>query len=321
MSHRIVELEHLPDNLSESPAVQKVAKWYADSVEQMMEHPDITDPETEQSLTRLITSIYGRHSATLVTMARGIAEFKHSKGVGTTMPLPEELETAVQRFLDGFYSSRIGIRTLIEQHIALHNPQEGHVGIINTHSNPVEICRGAVADAQIMCERELGDAPEATIYGDDAFTFNYIDSHIHHIVFELVKNAMRAVIERHGDDSPPPIRVIVAAGSQHEDVVIKVSDEGGGIPRSGMKRVWSYFYTSANSGTFDAFSDGADFSTNTPLAGLGYGLPLSRLYARYFGGDLQVIPMQGYGTDAYCFLKRVADATEPEPPMPAEARA
>lgn len=41
-----------------------------------------------------------------------------------------------------------------------------------------------------------------------------------------------------------------------------------------------------------------DFGTDTPLAGMGYGLPLSRLYARYWGGELQVISMEGYGTAA-----------------------
>jgi pyruvate dehydrogenase kinase 2/3/4 len=52
-------------------------------------------------------------------------------------------------------------------------------------------------------------------------------------------------------------------------------------------------------------------SRQTPLAGLGYGLPLSRLFARYFGGDLQLISMEGYGTDAFLHLRNVGDAAEP----------
>lgn len=49
------------------------------------------------------------------------------------------------------------------------------------------------------------------------------------------------------------------------------------------------------------------------MAGYGYGIPISRLYARYFGGDLQTISMEGYGTDAYLHLSRLGDSQEPLP--------
>ena len=58
-------------------------------------------------------------------MAMGVADLKQelTKGAGLT-EFPE-----IHQFLDGFYLSRIGIRILIGQHIALHEPQkQDHIG-------------------------------------------------------------------------------------------------------------------------------------------------------------------------------------------------
>ena len=53
--------------------------------------------------------------------------------------------------------------------------------------------------------------------------------------------------------------------------------------------------------------DVKDFSTASPLAGLGYGLPIARNYARYFGGELTIVSMEGYGTDGYIYLPRLSN--------------
>lgn len=50
----------------------------------------------------------------------------------------------------------------------------------------------------------------------------YVTSHLHLMLFELVKNSLRAVQERYmnSDKDVPPVRIIVADGT--EDVTIKV---------------------------------------------------------------------------------------------------
>lgn len=77
---------------------------------------------------------------------------------------------------------------------------------------------------------------------------------------------------------PSYCRLVVAEGG--EDVTIKVSDEGGGIPRSGLPRIWTYLYSTAK---HTVAMEGVDEAGEGPvvLAGYGYGLPISRLYARW----------------------------------------
>jgi len=123
---------------------------------------------------------------------------------------------------------------------------------------------------------------------------------------------MRASCEtqlRAGAAEPSEVRVVIADGEGNEDVALKVSDEGSGIARADLRRVWSYLYTTAPADVQEAgFSAGATDFAGAPLAGLGYGLPISRAYARYFGGDLTLMSMEGFGTDAFVYLPRLGDS-------------
>lgn len=91
-------------------------------------------------------------------------------------------------------------------------------------------------------------------------------------------------------------RILICLRQTLRFCLLQVSDEGGGIPRRGLSRIFTYLYTTAQSPLEEMAKTGADGPT--VLAGYGYGLPVSKLYARYFGGDLQIISMEGYGTDA-----------------------
>lgn len=74
--------------------------------------------------------------------------------------------------------------------------------------------------------------------------------------------------------------------------------------------MWNYGYTTVDSD--DLCQGSASFASGlalpqTKMAGLGFGLPLSRLHARYFGGNIEVVNVQGYGVDVYLNLKLFED--------------
>jgi pyruvate dehydrogenase kinase 2/3/4 len=225
-------------------------------------------------------------------------------------------------FLDRFYMARIGIRMLISQHIALHAPKEGFVGVIDKACSPAAVVRDAISDAGAICERVYGTQPDVNIMGNVDLRFRYVSEHLYYMVFELIKNSMRATVEL---KSLHPIDVVIA--DSDKEVCIKISDRGGGIPRPAMNKIWGYKYTTYKEPVVD-FSHmirwssvegadgsigGIDASMPPPIAGFGFGLPLSRLYARYFGGDLSIMSMDGWGTDAYLHLSKLGDQQETLP--------
>lgn len=118
------------------------------------------------------------------------------------------------------------------------------------------------------------------------------------MVFELFKNAMRATMEHHADQGVyPAIRVHVTLGN--EDLTVKMSDRGGGVPLRKIDRLFNYMYSTAPRPRVET-------SRAAPLAGFGYGLPISRLYARYFQGDLKLYSLEGYGTNAIIYIKALS---------------
>jgi len=309
LAHRVAELENLPHGLSEKKRVLKVRDMYVESFKDLRDFPTISDMVDENKFTEMLKNIYSRHADVVPCMAMGVAELKRDFGTDTLRHLPE-----IHQFLDNFFMSRIGIRMLIGQHVALKSQQPGYIGLINIKLCPAQMAREAIEDARSMCMRLYGSAPEVEVYADDGFNFAYVPGHLHQMLFELIKNSLRAVQDRSDrlNQDPPPIRIIVANGG--EDITIKISDEGGGIPRSGLPRIWTYMYTTAENSVLDNLeTDDIGIKTPAVLAGYGYGLPLSRLYARYFGGDLQILSMEGYGTDAYLHISRLGNVQEPLP--------
>ncbi len=322
VARRHRDMYDLPAGLLETEPVSRVIRLYHAFFQTLL---GLESPRNEDAHARFeaaLRSFYTADGATLPSIAQGMHEWRQLRG-------DKLIQSGTNARLDDLFTARLSIRMLIGQHVEV----PGKAKIVRGLA-AADVARSAFETTRAMCLRRFGVCPELRIEGHTDFKFTYVNSHLHHTLFELLKNSVRAVVEQHrgaqgeerrkrlalsrdglGADKLPPVVVVISGGK--EDVVIKVSDEGGGISRSDLaQRIWSYEYTTATdqdrrlnnpSGGVDVDKPFLTFREN--FYGMGYGLPIARVFSRYLGGDLKIISTEGWGTDAYIFLNRIESAS------------
>lgn len=327
LANMIMELQLLPEDLKKQKECSQILNDYISSFREMLIFDQDKKGSTQQleNFTETLNVIRRRHLDTVPKMATAV--FKMTK-VNKT----EGVSETVQYFLDRLYINRISIHMLISQHNALRGNDKtltGMIGTIDQKCNILEVCEDAFNAASVLCDREYLDHPRLKATAIDTTDGNeatqdkvsaaYVPAHLHHIMFEILKNAMRATCEfseKKGQTELPYIRLKIYK-TKH-DITIKISDCGGGIPRASSGKIFNYMYSTAPQVVVpsDGGSFGAGLSAETlPMHGLGYGLPLSRLYARYFKGDIQIASVDGYGTDVYVYLQRLSHLAQENLPV------
>lgn len=253
-----------------------------------------------------LTNIKRRNTNTLMHVVRGTRAMKEKLGLDAQK---------VDSFLDEFLTQRIGTDILSSQYLAITRHRGGAPSVIDPQCDPAALVRAAANDAVRLCKYHYGYAPPIDVTDIGQVRFPFIPQYLNYIMFEIIKNSLRAVTERYSMHAAAqhPIKVVVCGDD--ETVVIRVSDSGGGIPPDALEKVWSYLYTTAKPlGSEDSTSaldhDSDSDGDVAPMAGFGCGLPLSRTYASYVGGRLELNSMPHHGTDAYLYLNRIGDAQE-----------
>jgi len=303
----IKEMDVLPEKFLQMPSVNILQEWYAQCFRDIcsFEHRDPSS-STLKEFCQILKTAQSRNVNVVQTMAQGVLELQEGQEVD------QNTEMAIQYFLDRFYMSRISIKMLLNQHSAIFGPDANRsswwgfgrdptrVGMIDLKCNVKSVIEEAYNQASDLCYNNYKMVPDVQIKvyndsGDDqSVELAYPTSHLFHIIFELFKNSMRAVVETHKNSRHLPALHVRVAKGEH-DVSIRVSDQGGGIPRHLTESLFTYLFSTAPRPSMTP--------AMAPLAGYGYGLPLSRQHARYFHGDLILYSYDGYGTDAVVYLK------------------
>ncbi|TRM67523.1 branched-chain alpha-ketoacid dehydrogenase [Schizophyllum amplum] len=338
IAHRIRDLQALPYVVVTQEGIARVYELYWEA---FRKYPPITTLEENNAFCKFLAGLLNDHATVIPLLSLGLS-------LSSPYLPPDALDAFMKRML----VSRISRRVLAEHHIALTNNFNGHrlyardphVGVIFTGLN---VARSVEHCAKLLRRRpNEGGWPEVRVDGHTGTSFAYIGEHLEYVVFELLKNSMRATIETHQHTRHlPPIHATIVAGDH--DVGIRISDQGGGLltpttrvsspadlfsfshVRNGVRleseRIGALRSLSASehgvrattaeqrSDTGDDVEDKADPERRGgvgPHPRIGIGLPMSKIFATYFGGSLDMVSLDGWGTDVYLRLPKLGTNLE-----------
>ncbi|KAL2025089.1 hypothetical protein VTK56DRAFT_91 [Thermocarpiscus australiensis] len=352
IAHRIRDMQQLPYVVVTNPHMNEVYDLYYTAFDTFRKVKDIKTLEDNDRFCATIRSMLTAHLTVIPKLAMGVLE---CSGLMDAAEL--------DKFMNTILRSRISRRVIAEQHLALtdtfHAPwfspgaklsESEFIGEVFLKCFARDVVERCAKTVRRILQRAYGPdvvLPEVKIDGHLDANFPYILSHLEYIVGELLRNSVQAVAERHQrrndkdthpDKPPPPIEVTICESPQH--VVIRVSDQGGGIPRESLPYLWSFSKGPASeqilanlgkvpkmaatmqelqveegAGRQDDIGKGvnsslASLSSRPPNLRLGMGLPLSRVYAEYWAGNLALHSLEGYGVDAFLQISKLGNKNE-----------
>ncbi|RGB24998.1 branched-chain alpha-ketoacid dehydrogenase [Rhizophagus diaphanus] len=314
LARRVKALQNLPFIVGTNPYIKSIYKLYYNSFELIRSFPEnICDKGIDEKFAEMLKEMVTSHSENIPTLAKGFQECKKYMS-------PED----IKNFLDDMISARIGIRLIAEQHIALHNNlnDTSYTGIIDTKLQPQKSIQSCSNFVKELCEVHYGSAPNILIDGQIDTIFTYVPVHLEYIITELLKNSCRATVEysqKVNRTKHPPVIVTISKGKNF--IGIRVRDQGGGVPTKDLTSIFDYSYTTVPQDDIIGGLEGQNILANVskmamqsglggPIAGLGYGLPLARIYANYFGGSIDLVSLHDYGCDVFLRLKQIDKSLE-----------
>ncbi|KAL4864200.1 hypothetical protein BDV12DRAFT_16417 [Aspergillus spectabilis] len=346
LAHRLRDIQKLPYVVVANPHFSLVYELYYKAFERFRTVPEIRTLDDNDSFCDILRKTLREHLVVIPRLAMGVLE---CRGL-----LPAD---AMDQFMNTLLRARISRRVIAEQHLALtetfnspwHYPgsqdrtdlNADFVGEVFLKCNAKEVVERCGKLVQDMIRQTSGSdkIPEISVRGHLDATFPYMLSHLEYIIGELLRNSIQAVSERYQTLQlmPPPIEVLICEAPQH--VIMRVSDQGGGIPRELLPYLWSFTKgphskvrlenlgrVPAMAATLQELSvsnetkhaDKETFRESSldtltsrfPDRRLGIGLPMSRVYAEYWAGSLELHSLEGYGVDAFLQISKLGNKNE-----------
>ena len=351
IAHRIRDMQTLPYVVLTNAHLSYVYDLYYSAFEKFSKIKEIKSVEENDHFCAVIRTMLQEHLTVIPRLAMGVIECQ-------SMLSGEKMDTFVNTLL----RARISRRVIAEQHLALtdtfhscwHFPDAkmhrdeavDAIGDVFLRCNASQIVTECADRIKHLAKVTYGPAtilPSVSLEGHLEATFPYILSHLQYIVGELLRNSVQALVETAASDgtAPPPIHVLISESPQH--VIIRISDQGGGISQEEMKTLFAFSKSRRSKVRLENFSQVPKMSatmqelqtvqrtsavtttergshapgdslssltSRSPSLRLGMGLPMSRVYAQYWAGSLNIHSLEGYGCDAFLQISKFGNKNE-----------
>ncbi|KAG7452912.1 26S proteasome subunit P45 [Guyanagaster necrorhizus] len=337
LAFRIHSLETLPFIVGTNPFIASILNVHRESFQFLANYTVPKTIEDNAILAEELKMLVEIHANDIPTMAKGFQEC--SRYLSPTQ-VSHFLDGAIRNRISVrlMAEQHIVLSDALES-----QSHTSPVGVIDRMCSPAHMIRSCGSFVKELCEATLGASPAISINGVVDATFPYVPVHLEYILTEILKNSFRATVEHHSRQSQsskvlPPVVItlsppLAAPISAPKYFSLRIRDQGGGISPTNMLRIFSYAFTTAgrnadeddsaggpyaaqyiggSAAIGDANDEGSLFGEITKkglqtgmgtIAGLGYGLPMSQLYAKYFGGTLDLKSLEGWGSDVFVKLR------------------
>ncbi|KAF2212125.1 hypothetical protein CERZMDRAFT_90842 [Cercospora zeae-maydis SCOH1-5] len=348
IAHRLRNMQTLPYSAVTNQHISHVYELYDAAFERFRKVPPVRTLDENDNFCEVIQFTLKEHLSVIPQLAMGILEIQNSvSSEECDRFMRTLLRSRISRRV--IAEQHLALTETFHSPWHFPNakkpptgPEDEFVGEIFLKCKAKEVVEKCASTARELVRKAYGPdvaIPDVVLQGHLETTFPYIPSHLEYIVGELLRNSIQAVVEQKGLSNPPPIEVLICEAAQH--VIIRISDRGGGVDREVLPYLWSFAKGPRRTNRLqnlgrvprlaatmeelqtpeeldrkgkhpgERFGNSlASLSVRPPELKLGMGLPMSKIYAEYWAGSLEIHSLEGWGCDAFLQISRLGNKNE-----------
>lgn len=336
-------IQKIPYIVLLNPKIELTHSLYLKTLQSLLSFNYPYDLYDQEKMIMIMEQFLNDHEDTLLTLSTGLQEvLEHNSKFNNNI----NYESLITQFLNKHLLIRIKMKLIATHYLRLMEQENNNsnlsgdgfqkqIGILDSQVNVNKLIKHNFDFVIDMCHLQYDPTllPELTITSINAereetnqknkdIIVPMVPIIFEYIMTEILKNSVRASIENSIKlkklsgplNSQIDINIYKERKSYSNEIIVKISDQGGGIKPSIEPHIFDYSYTTLNNKhtrkrkSSDSKSDiseedsnlsGDVQPTNHNIAGMGFGLPLCKLYLELFGGKLEIQNLYGYGTNVY----------------------